>query len=106
MQAGKLRHRVTLRESTEAQDTYGESIKTFADVATVWAEVVQLSGREYLQAREAGAETTTRITIRKRSGVHEKMRITWGTHSYDVDAVLPDPTNARHILLMCSEVTS
>lgn len=45
MQAGKLRHRVTLQGLVETQDpSTGAISKSWLDVATVWADVRFLSG--------------------------------------------------------------
>ncbi|MGW8241252.1 phage head closure protein, partial [Klebsiella pneumoniae] len=44
MQAGKLRHRITLQEPVKEQNpTTGSVINTWRDVATLWAEVAPLS---------------------------------------------------------------
>lgn len=52
MQAGKLRHRVTLQEPVKEQNpTTGAVINTWRDVATIWAEVYPLSAREFIAAR-------------------------------------------------------
>jgi SPP1 family predicted phage head-tail adaptor len=102
-QAGLLRHRVTIQQVTEARDTFGGIERTWATLATVWAAVEPLSGREYLAAKQQEAETTTRIRIRYRSGITSQMRVIWGEASYEIVSVIPDPTNARELVLMCVE---
>jgi len=108
MRAGELRQRVTLQEATEVRDSFGEVTKTWSDVATVWASVETLSGREFLEARQLQRATTVRVVIRWREGVTPAMRVRWtdagGTlHTYDVDAVIPDGTQRRQLTLMCVE---
>lgn len=52
MQAGKLRHRVTLQETVKDQNpTTGAVKNTWRDVATVWAEVSPSSVREFIAAQ-------------------------------------------------------
>ncbi len=52
MQAGKLRHRITLQEPVKEQNpTTGAVINTWRDVATLWAEVAALSAREFIAAQ-------------------------------------------------------
>ncbi|WP_200791826.1 phage head closure protein, partial [Klebsiella pneumoniae] len=52
MQAGKLRHRITLQEPVKEQNpTTGAVINTWCDVATLWAEVAPLSAREFIAAQ-------------------------------------------------------
>jgi len=106
VRAGPLRHRINLQQAVEASNGFGDVIRTWSTVATVWASINPLSGREYLAARQAQAETTTRIQIRFRSDIDETWRVTWSGHTYDIDVVLADPMNAKHLTLMVHEVTS
>jgi SPP1 family predicted phage head-tail adaptor len=106
VRAGLLRHRVNLQQAVEARNGFGDVIRTWSTVATVWGSVNPLSGREYLAARQALAETTTRIQIRYRADIDETWRVTWGSHVYDIDVVLADPMHAQHLTLMVHEVTS
>ncbi|SXF83116.1 phage head closure protein [Klebsiella variicola] len=105
MQAGKLRHRVTLQEPVKEQNpTTGAVINTWRDVATIWAEVSPLSAREFIAAQASQGEVTTRITIRYRAGVTRKHRILFRGGVYNIEGVLPDPRSGREYLtLPCSE---
>lgn len=103
MQAGKLRHRVTIQQATESQDGYGEVTKTWAELVTVWAKVHYLQGREYLQAKTVQASVNVQITMRHYAGITPKMRAVWGSHTFDIEDVVPDDTDARYIVLMCTE---
>lgn len=52
MQAGKLRHRVTIQEPVMVQNPETGAVnKTWQDIATVWAEVSPLSAREFIAAQ-------------------------------------------------------
>lgn len=102
MLAARLRHRVTLQAITTTRDSDGAVIETWEDVAaSLPAEIVPLSGREFVAAQAVQAGVTTRITIRERADVAAKMRIMHGGLAYNIRAVLPDPTLRRHITLMC-----
>ncbi|MEG5661335.1 phage head closure protein [Enterobacter bugandensis] len=105
MQAGKLRHQVTIQEPVMAQnpDT-GAVNKTWRDVAIVWAEVYPLSAREFIAAQASQGEITTRIMIRFRTGITRKHRIIFRGSIYNIEGVLPDPESGREYLtLPCSE---
>jgi SPP1 family predicted phage head-tail adaptor len=105
MRAGKLRHRVTIQEDQgTTQDSLGQEIEDWQDVATVWAAVEPLQGREFLEAKQLQAEVTTRIRIRYRSGIEPEMRVVWGDHTYDVISVIETESRRREIELMCMEV--
>jgi head-tail adaptor len=65
MQAGKLRHIITvLRKSEGAQNTYGEPAVTWASLGTFAAEVLPLSGREKQIAQQTWAEAGHAIRMR------------------------------------------
>ena len=40
MQTGRLRERVTIQQENVTRDASGQELKTWPDVATVWARVV------------------------------------------------------------------
>lgn len=91
MQAGKLRHRITLQRNVPRQDPRsGEMVSQWRDVDSVWAEVVPLSAREFVAARAAQSEVVARITIRYRADVTPAMRIIYRGGIYVVDGVLSD----------------
>src|SRR3546814_21196794 len=56
MRTSDMDRRVTLQRFTTTQDEYGEEIQTWTDVATVFAEVRQQGGKEYLAAATTLAE--------------------------------------------------
>lgn len=99
----KLRHRITLQSRTEGQDDdTGAPITTWANwLADEPAEVVPLSGKEFIAAGAGQAAVDTRMTIRWRAGVLPTMRVVFDGSNYQISAVLPDPTNRRHLTLMC-----
>lgn len=105
MQAGKLRHRITIQETVKVQnpDT-GAVNNTWRDVSIVWAEVSPLSAREFIAAQASQGEITTRITIRYLNWITRKHRISFRGDIYNIEGVLPDPNSGREYLtLPCSE---
>jgi len=99
--AGHMRHRITIESSAQSRDEWGGVIETWSHVAEVWGEVRPLSGREFVAAQAVQAGVTARITIRFRSDIAAAMRVRHGADVYNVRAVLPDPTLAGHLTLMC-----
>jgi len=108
MRAGELRHRVTIQEKSVTRNSYGEEVITWGDVATVWAAVEPLArgprGREFIEAQRAGAEITTLIRMRYRSGIAPEMRVVYGSHTYDIKSVVHVEERQRELHLMCREV--
>lgn len=104
MEAGKLRHRVTIKSKSATRDTFGGEVITWTTYATVWAAVEPLTGREWLEGRQPTAEVTTRIRIRYRSGITPEMQAVYGAHTYDILAVVQPEENRQELQLMCQEI--
>ena len=103
--SGKLRHKVQLQDEQIAQDPdTGEMVKTWATIATLWAEIVPLSGREFLAASAEQSEVRSRITIRYREDVTAAMRVVYRGKYFNILAVLPDAESGKeHLTLMTGE---
>ncbi|MDF7648097.1 phage head closure protein [Erwiniaceae bacterium L1_54_3] len=105
MQAGKLRHRITIQQPVKSQSpTTGGVIDTWQSIGDVWAEVAASSAREFTAAMAVQSEITTRITIRYRADVTCKHRILYRGKTYNIEGVLPDPVSGLdYLTLPCSE---
>lgn len=75
MDAGKLDQRITLQSATPGKDAVGGPTETWGDVATVWAQVRDLSGKAINAAQQVGSAVTRRVTIRWRGGVDAAQRV-------------------------------
>lgn len=84
MRAGKLDRRITLQTRTAVQSVSGEYTETFANLATVWAEVTDLRGREFFAAQQKNADVTTRFRIRWRDDVTVLHRIQYESRNYNI----------------------
>jgi len=104
MRAGDLRNRVTIQSKAVVQNSFGEEDITWTELATVWAAVEPLRGREFLDGRMVTAEITTRIRIRQRDGISPEMRVVFGAKIYDIIAVVHVEEREREIHLMCQEI--
>ncbi|MRG98866.1 phage head closure protein [Xanthomonas sontii] len=101
--AGKYRQRIELLAVTRVRDGFGEEVETWASWRQdVPAEVVPLSGKEFIAAGADQAVLAARIEIPYLSGVLTTMRIRHDGHEYWISAVLPDPTGRDHLTLMAS----
>lgn len=103
MKIGKLRHRVTLQECIAARDSFGAEVSTWVDVATVWASVSPISGKEYFASHQINAEVTTKITMRYRPGITPKMRVVFTNRYFDILSVLSFEERGIELVLMCKE---
>lgn len=75
MQAGRLRHRVTILNFTSFRDTTGQPVEEWREGKTIWAEVLGISGREQLQSGAETAQATIRVWVRFRRDVTAASRL-------------------------------
>lgn len=62
--AGRLRTRLTLQAPIETPDGQGGLVRSYADVADVWAQIALLASRESVAADSDGATTRAKIVVR------------------------------------------
>lgn len=103
MIAPRLRHRVDIQNFATTRDSNtGAVVDAWTDFDTdVPAEIMPMSGREFLAAQSIQAGVNTKIILRYQDGVEPRMRVVHNATIYNIKAVLPDPTLKRHLTLMC-----
>lgn len=101
--AGRMDQRITLQAPSASVDALGQRVETWADVATVWAEVQPLRGREFFAAGAMQSEAAVRVRMRYRTDVTGKMRVLWRSVPHALVAEPMDVDAGRHTLeLLCS----
>ena len=103
MEAGKLRHLVTLQRKTGAVDTWGEPTDTWTDLASVWASIQPMAGREAFTGLELQALDMVRIGIRYTSGLVPTDRVNWNGRLYDILAIHNKDERNRAMELVVKE---
>lgn len=104
MRAGRLNKRVTIQKLVEAADGYGDVTETATtNVATVWASVEPLTGREFIEAKAYSADVTHRVRMRYLSGITSKHQLRLGTRRLNIEAVINVGERNRELELMCKE---
>jgi SPP1 family predicted phage head-tail adaptor len=103
--SSKMDKRITLQAPPIGRNTLNEPAGEWANVVTdgdgmIWAAVNDLTGREYVAAGGTQNSVTTKIEIRYREGITDKMRVLHGADVYTIEAVLGQ--DKRELLLMCS----
>lgn len=100
---GDLRDLVVIQKHGDGQDSLGQPVTGWVDVATVYALVCDLVGKKHDQMVSGAVQTLvmTRITVRYRRDIAAEMRVVRGTDVYVIQDVL-DPTGRRTWMdLMC-----
>ena len=88
---GFLDRRVTIQQFTSSSNEFGEVIETWTDLATVWANVRELRGEERVESARLTAVVDTYFTIRYRTDVEPKMRLSYEGELFDIIEVLELP---------------
>ena len=102
MQAGQLRDRITIQVRSSADNAAGEPVLGWIDFATaIYANVTDMSGKEYVSGQTILNAVTTTIVIRYRAGVTAAMRVISRGVTYNIQAVLEPENKRREMHLMC-----
>lgn len=101
----RLNKRVTILRppGPEDVDDAGQPIDDWQTVATVWAAIEPLRGREFFAAQAVNAEVTTRIRIRWREGIDRKMIVQYKGVTFEVLYTIRPDYGRAELQLMCKE---
>lgn len=101
LNAGQLSSRITLEQRNAGLDAHGQASETWATVATVWAQPMPKTGREFFAGGQLQAELGFAWRIRHRTDVLPAWRVVdaAGTN-YDIAAIVP-AANREWLDLMC-----
>lgn len=78
MQAGKLRHKVTIERPVQGRSERGGPRDEWQPyLSDIWAEVLDLGPRERMAAQQVQSSITTKVRIRYRPGIDATMRVKW-----------------------------
>lgn len=101
--AKKLKKRITIQQPVEVSDSGGGYTLSWSDLASVWAEVKPVSGREDYRALKLESKVTHKVTIRHRSDVTAGMRISMGGRVFNIRAVMNQDEENEKLLLLAEE---
>lgn len=82
--AGELDQRVTFRRQVSAPDGMGGSTLSWTDIATVWAHVRPMSGREREHSDRLNAQANYLMVIRNRTDIDETSIAVWKGQEFNV----------------------
>ena len=106
MEAGKLRHRITIQNPPAARNEYGEEEQDsddWTDFKTVWAAITPLSGRELWNAQQSQPDVTHRIEIRYLAGVTSKQRAKLGSRLFNFQSMANIEERNRELHIVAVE---
>ena len=108
IRAGSLNRRVTIQQRAVTLGTYGEQATTWTDIATVWACMEPLSGRELQAAQQLNAEVTHQVMVRYQTQWTDpktmaKYRLVFAGRNFDIHASYCPEESRVYVVILCSE---
>ncbi len=84
-----MRRRVTIeKETSSSNDGYGHPINTWTKLATVWARVDPIVGRELVEGQALLGTDPRRVVIRYRTDITREMRILIDSNPYTIKSII------------------
>ena len=103
MNVGKMRYRIEIEDFISTTDSDGFVSELWNNFATVWADIIPVSGKEYFNSAQTLEEVTNKIYIRYISSIKTTMRIIFNERIFNIQSILPDERNGM-ITIMAKEV--
>ena len=104
MNPGRLKHRITIQaQSDTAYSELGQPTENFTTQATVWGEIIPMSGREAYYAKQVQPDVTHKITIRGGQTVTPKHRLSHESRIFNVLSSTREDERTRYMIIMAQE---
>jgi SPP1 family predicted phage head-tail adaptor len=101
---GKKRKQITVEERGSTANSFGQPGEVWSTVASLWASVETLTGREMQAAQQVRAETTVRVKIRGRAfAVTALHRIDYNGRKLKILAAYDPEELGRETWIECAE---
>lgn len=94
--AGRMRERVTIQKPADVQNQFGEATLQWNTLGTVWAQVTNLTARDYFAAQQAGTLTTHRVLIRFFKDLDHQCRFIWRGRVLEITSILIQEDRREH----------
>lgn len=101
---GRMRRRLTIQQPVDADDDAGGSVRSYAELATVFAAVEPVSSRRETDAGEDRAIATHRIVIRYRTDVTAQHRLVLGTRVFRILGIVDVAAEHRFLDILAEEL--
>ncbi len=105
MGIGSMRHSLVIQAQSRANDSAGGVRRTYSTLATVQGKIEPTGGNTNFFGDQIEGRTTHKITIRYRSDVTTKHRISYSADSkiFKINRILNIGTRDRYLEMLCEE---
>lgn len=101
--AGKLTKRVTILSPVRSENEYLEKPENWQEVASVWAAMEPLTGKEVWEASQVQPIATHKITIRYRPGMTGALRLSHKGRIFEITYVRDVQEKHEKLEIFCTE---
>lgn len=108
MDIGRLDKRITIQRRSNTLDAYGQQVNQWTDIATVWANVKPIGGREKLRSMVVESLLSHTVMVRYSAllmppTLADGWRIVYGTRIFNVTAAMDLDEARKWIVFDCTE---
>lgn len=104
--AGQLDKRMILQAPTIARADDGAETITWTTLATIWAGIRTLRGREYWQAQQVNSDVTHEVLIRYRARLSPRFRLIFEGRTLEILSIQNADEGRTDLILLCKEVVA
>lgn len=106
MEAGLMRHKITVQTLGNSRNEFGEAEDKWLDVLEVRASINPISGREFISGMKENSEITHKITIRYNKVIRPSMRVLFGERVFRIMHIIDQWEMNHELTLMCKEIVT
>ena len=100
-QAGQLDRRIIIQGFNESTDGFGQEVKTYSTLDTVWANVKEKVGSEGEDGDMIASTKKVEFIIRYRTDVDEQMRILYNSNIYKIQTIQTADARKAFLKIVC-----
>jgi SPP1 family predicted phage head-tail adaptor len=98
-----LRHKLTLQQEIRTADDMGGYVRSWKNIADLWAEIIPVGGMEQFFANQLQASVTHRILLRYRPDITANNRLLFEKRAFNIHAVLNTQERNEMLELLTEE---
>jgi len=87
VRGGKLDRRIIIQQKTENTDSYGQRTLTWGTYSTVWANTMEMLGKEDDDSNNRSTKREVQFRVRYNSNFTNEMRVIWESEYYKIEDI-------------------
>ncbi|WHZ33213.1 phage head closure protein (plasmid) [Desemzia incerta] len=88
MNPGKLNRKIEVLAADQVSDGAGGFLDVFITIKNLWGSIKSVNGKERIEARQAQAEISHKVTIRYDSKINHSHLLAFNGYKYDIQYIV------------------